>query len=233
VGFGQQLVSIRNDQRLIREDVAELKRLVGSRPSNQAAAAAPVAAEAQPMVAVADARFKGDAAAKVTLVEFSDYQCPFCARHVTQTIPQIDRDYIRNGKVKYVFRNFPISSIHPQATKAAEAAECAGDQGRFWEVHDRLYRNQQKLSQTDLVAHARAENLNMGQFEQCLSTGQHSAKVRRDLIAGRAAGVTGTPAFYIGLTVPGDGEIKAVKVIKGARSYEEFRAAIDELLGQT
>jgi protein-disulfide isomerase len=91
--------------------------------------------------------FKGEKNAKVTLVEFSDYQCPFCARHVRATLPPLESEYIATGKIKYVFRNFPIASIHPLAFKAHEAANCSGEQDKYWEMHDRLFANSKALGQ--------------------------------------------------------------------------------------
>jgi protein-disulfide isomerase len=96
----------------------------------------------------------GNGDAKVTLIEFSDYQCSFCGRHFSQTLPRLMTEYVKTGKVKYVLRDFPLEPIHPLAFKAAEAARCASDQGKYWEMHDRLFSNQQALGPKDLPRHA-------------------------------------------------------------------------------
>jgi hypothetical protein len=95
------------------------------------------------VVAIGDAPVKGNPNAKLTLIEFSDYQCPFCRRHAENTLPSLDKEYIATGKVRYVFHDFPLEAIHPQAFKAAEAAHCAGEQQKYWEMHGRLFANQQ------------------------------------------------------------------------------------------
>ena len=171
---------------------------------------------------------KGDRNARLVLVEFTDYQCPFCARHVRDTFPQLEADYIKTGKLRYVTREFPLESIHPQAFKASEAALCAGDQGKYWEMHARLFANQRALGADQLGAHAQAVGLDEAKFSQCLSGGTKAAKVRRDLADGAKAGVTGTPAFFLGVA---DGAtVKVVRVIKGAQPLASFKEAIDSAL---
>jgi protein-disulfide isomerase len=155
---------------------------------------------------VTGAPFKGAADAKLTIVEFSDFQCPSCARHWAQTYPQLDKEYISTGTVKYVFRHFPLEPIHPHAFKAAEAAECAAAQNRFWEMHHRLFANQQALFPNDLVKHAQAVGLDEPQFTACLG-GQMAARVQQDMAMGTQAGVNSTPTFCVGQTLP-DGKVK-------------------------
>ena len=161
-------------------------------------------------------------------VEFSDFQCPFCQRHWQQTYGQLDRDYIATGKVRYVFRHFPLERIHPQALKAGEAAECAAAQGKFWEMHDRLFLNQQALMPADLVKHAEALGLDETQFTSCLD-GQMTARVRADLAMGAQAGVTATPNFFVGVTIPG-GKIKVLQKLSGALPFATFKSTFDGLL---
>jgi len=137
---------------------------------------------------------------------------------------------VRSGKLKYLFRNWPIESIHKNAFVAAEAAECAGDQGKFWEMHDRLFADQTKIAPPDLTSHARALQLDVPAFMRCLDGGKYANKIRKDLADGKNAGVTGTPAFFIGRTVQGSTSIKTLQVLKGAKAYSEFKEAIDKLL---
>jgi protein-disulfide isomerase len=177
-----------------------------------------------------DSPFKGAPDARVTVVEFSDYQCPFCGRYVRETFPQIDEAYIKTGKVKYVFRDFPLERIHPEAAKAAEAARCASESGKYWEMHDRLFAHQKTLGTKDLPQHAQALGVNGPAFEQCLDSGKYAAKVRQALNEGRLAGVRATPTFFIGLTRPGDGKITAAAVLQGAQSFAAFQEAIEKLL---
>jgi len=145
-------------------------------------------------------------------------------------LPQIDSEYIKTGKLKYVVRDFPLEAIHKDAFKAAEAAHCAGEQGKFWEMHVRLYDNQRALGLSNLSLHAQALGLEMPRFQKCLDGGKYSTKVRKDLADGQKAGITGTPAFFLGVTVPNVPTVKVVRVLKGAQPYTSFKDAIDSLL---
>jgi len=146
------------------------------------------------------------------------------------TLPQIERDYVKSGKLKYVFRDFPLESIHKQAFKAHEAANCAGDQDKYWEMHDRLFANQRQLKPEDLSGHAEALGLKMSDFEKCLSSGKHATEIRKDLEEGGKAGIRGTPTFLIGLTEADTSKVKAVQILRGAVPYARFKQVIDQLL---
>ena len=176
---------------------------------------------------VADAPTLGRADAPVTIVEFSDYQCPFCQRFFATTLPELKREYIETGKVRYVFRDFPLE-MHAQARKAAEAAHCAGEQGKYWEMHDVLFQNQRALAPPQLADHARLVGLDGATFDACLSSGRHAARVDRGLADGAAAGVQGTPGFVIGKTTSGD--VVEGTPIRGAQPLERFRQIIEQLL---
>src|SRR5262245_2978000 len=182
------------------------------------------------LVNVDGAAFYGKSDAKVTIVEFSDYQCPFCARYALDTFPHIDREYIQTGRVRYVVRDFPIESIHPQAFKAHEAVHCAGEQGKRWEMHEKVFSNQRAMSTSDLTAHAQSLGLEMAGFQKCLASGSYAAKVRRSLEEGIRLGVRATPTFFVGLTEANKETVKATRRIIGAQPYPAFKAAIDELL---
>jgi protein-disulfide isomerase len=127
-------------------------------------------------------------------------------------------------------RDFPIERIHPQAFRAAEAAHCAGAQGKFWEMHARLFANQRALDLNDLMGHARALGLEGPKFHKCLESGTYAERIRGDLADGQKAGVTGTPAFFLGLTRPDEPTINALIKISGALPYQGFKDAIDSLL---
>ena len=145
-------------------------------------------------------------------------------------MPQIESEYIKTGKVKYVALDFPLEAIHKNAFKAAEAARCASDQGKFWEMHDRLFANQQALAPNNLPQHAQAIGLDVPKFQTCLDSGKYAATVRKDLAEGQKAGVTGTPGFFLGITDPKDQKVKVSRFLKGAQPYASFKEAIDSLL---
>jgi len=179
---------------------------------------------------VADAPVLGRPDAPVTLVEFSDYQCPFCQRFYSSTLSVIKRDYIDTGKVRYVFRDYPLDRIHPQARKAAVAAHCAGDQGKYWEMHDLLFQNQQALDLPQLSDYARRLGLDGATFDACLGSDKHAARINKDVADGTAAGVQGTPEFVVAKTSPGD-SVEGMPV-RGAQPLDVFRQLIDQLLAQ-
>lgn len=219
----KEVEAIKEGQKAIQSDLEAIKKLL-TQPAQQGFKEAVISVEGSP--------FKGEKNAKVTLVEFSDYQCPFCARHVQQTVPQLMKEYVSTGKLKYVFRDYPIESIHPQAFKAAEAARCGGEQGKFWEMHDILFDNQKQLQRADLDAHAQKVGLDAAKFKDCLDSGRQANRVRLDFADGGKAGARGTPGFFLGLTQPNEPTVKAVKFINGAQPYAQFKEAIDALLAQ-
>jgi len=183
------------------------------------------------VVSTAGARILGDAKAKVMLVEFSDYQCPFCGRYANDTYSKIVDDYVKTGKVRYALRNFPLESIHPFAEKAAEAAECAGDQGKYWEMHERLFKNQSQLDVKEFPGHAVVLGLDQEKFKQCIDTGKFTAKVKADIADGTKLNVRGTPTFFIGYPDPKDpSKLNAVKLLSGAQPLSAFTDILDALL---
>jgi protein-disulfide isomerase len=138
---------------------------------------------------------QGPADAAVTLVEYGDYQCPYCGA----AYPIVKEVQARMGeRLRFVFRNFPITTSHPNAEQAAEAAEAAAAQGRFWEMHDVLYENQKRLRDDDLHAYAEKLGLDLDSFDKELAEHVHAARVREDFMSGVRSGVNGTPTFYIG-----------------------------------
>jgi len=218
------LDAVKADLDRVKADLADLLRLMEQRSVPGGPATLPGPARAS----LADAPALGRPDAPVTLVEFSDYQCPFCGRFFSATLSTLKRDYIDAGKVRYVFRDYPLDQIHPQARKAAEAAHCAGDQGKYWEMHDRLFQNQKALTPPQLSEHARTLGLDGAAFDTCLTSGKHAGRVQKGLEDGLAAGVQGTPGFVIARTKPGD-SVEGTP-IRGAQPVEVFRRLIDQLL---
>ncbi len=146
--------------------------------------------------------YRGDPNAPVVMEEYSDFQCPFCGRHAQQTEPTLDKDYIASGKLRHVFKNFPLRSIHPQADGAAEAALCAGVQGKFWPMHDLLFQRQQEWSGKENAAEvfrsfAQELGLDMEQYDACWEAQPFKEQIDRELAEGQERGVRGTPAFFI------------------------------------
>jgi protein-disulfide isomerase len=182
-------------------------------------------------ISTAGAHSLGETSAKVLLVEFSDYQCPFCGRYANDTFSKLIDGYVKTGKVRYALRNFPIQQLHPLAEKAAEAAECAGDQGKYWEMHERLFKNQQLLDVKEMPGHALILGLDQTKFQQCVDSGKFTAKVMADVADGAKLKVSGTPMFYFGYPDEKDpSKLKAIKLLSGAQPLNAFTDILDELL---
>jgi protein-disulfide isomerase len=220
----KEVEALKEGQATIRKELEEIRGLLRGRQ------AARPAEPQYPLLSVDGAPFLGDKNAAVTLIEFSDYQCPFCARHVRDTLPQLERDYIRTGKLRYVLRDFPIESIHPQAFKAHEAARCAGEQESLWEMHARLFANQQTLGSSDLEDHAKALGLDTSKFRLCMESGRSAEGIRIDMAEGSKVGVNGTPSFFLGVTDPSDAKVKVLRTIRGAQPFGTFKEAVESLL---
>jgi len=184
------------------------------------------------LLTIDDARSLGSAQAKVVVVEFSDYQCSFCARHVRATMPQIEQAYIKTGLVKYVVRDFPLEKIHHDAFKAAEAAHCAGERSAFWPMHARLFTRQTDLTLEELPGHAQALGLDVAAFRQCLESGKYAVRVHRDLAEGIRAGVNSTPSFFFGVPAA-DQKVRVVRMVRGAQPFDAFKEIIEGLLARS
>ena len=196
----------------------------GELPSNgqQQAAQQPFVAPTPAAIVFADhAGVLGNDSAPVTIVEFTDYQCPYCQRHNQETMPQLLEQLVASGRVRYVLKDFPLDSIHPDARQAAVAARCAGEQDLYWEMHDALFANQQQWAGLGAGASTVFTNLaisvgaDSSSFEQCLSSGRHDDIIEDNLQEGVRLGVRGTPAFFI------DGF-----PVNGAQPYELFEYAV-------
>jgi len=175
----------------------------------------------------------GKETAEVTIVEFSDFQCPYCGTYARDVFGKIVDQYVKTGKVKYVVRNFPIEQLHPLAGKAAEAAMCANEQGKYWEAHALFFDNQPALDEVIRLQEgdATAIGINTAAFEQCIASNRYAELIKRDLAEGVRLGVKGTPTFFLGYSdVNEPSHIKAVKSLVGARPLQEFYAALDDLI---
>ena len=173
----------------------------------------------------------GNAATRVVLVEVSDFECPFCGRHARQTAPQIEREYVETGKVRHAFLNFPLAS-HRNAFKAAEAGLCAADQGKFWELHARMFANQTQLAPALVPPLAAAAGLNAEQLRACVDSGRKRDQVSADQAMAQRAGVTATPTFFVGLLDPKTGAFTVTERIIGAKPYAAFKQALDAALAR-
>ena len=207
---GRQLEDLREQQRALVSDIASLRKA--------------------PVIDVTGAPAHGPESAVVTLVEFSDYECPFCIRHFVQTMPQIQANYIDTGKVRYVFRDFPVDELHPAAIRAHEASRCADEQGHFWDLHVKLFSPPGSHIPERLEERATEAGLDLNAYRACLSGGKATAAVRRSVAEAKGFGANGTPAFFVGLRDRSTNQVRVLQFISGAHPYDVFAKALDAAL---
>ena len=233
--FGQsaEVQSLRIELEALKQRVAALQREVDTlkgqpRPAGAAAPSVPL----DKVVLRLDRRtIRGSASAPITLVEVSDFECPFCGRHFKQTSQLIEKNYVETGKIRVAFVHFPIAS-HRNALKAAEAASCAADQGKFWQMHDRLFSNQAQLAAPQLPDHGSAVGLDGGRFRACLDKGTQTATVQNEMTMAQRAGVTATPTFFVGKLDPQTQTLNVIEKIVGAKAFAAFQQSLDSALAR-
>jgi protein-disulfide isomerase len=208
----QQVTNLRTEQ----------ERLAGQMTSRTGFTAADVDVTGAPALGPADD--------VVTLIEFSDYECPFCIKHFTQTMPLIQANYIATGKIRYVFKDFPVDANHPMSIRAHEAAHCAMEQQKFWPLHVKLFSAPGTHTPDQLVARATEAGLDVPAFKACIASGRTTAVVRGSVAVAEQLGADGTPAFYLGTRDLSNQHVHVAKMIDGAQPYSAFQLAIDELL---
>ena len=204
----------------LADDVKKLKTAKPGQPSKPEA-------PKEVLVSFDDDYIKGDPKAPVTIVEFSDYQCPYCRKFHNEVLPKIQEEYISKGKVRYIFRDFPLS-FHKLAIPAAVAANCAGEQGKYWEMNDFLFANPGKLDPAKIIPEAEGLGLDKAKFEACVNDDSKKAEVDADFNAGRKYGVRGTPSLFIGKT--GDGTEMNAIYLRGLRQFDSLKPIIEKNL---
>ncbi|MEK6923089.1 MAG: DsbA family protein [Nanoarchaeota archaeon] len=173
------------------------------------------------VTAPTDAHTKGSADAPITIIEFSDFECPFCSRFYTDTLPSLQSDWIDTGKAKLMYRQYPLS-FHPQAMPAARASECAADQGKFWEYHNKIFDNQASLATPGIFSQwAQELELNVEDFDTCYESNKHDGRINKDTADGNTVGVSGTPSFLIGNDKDG------YQLVVGAQPYVVFKQVLE------
>lgn len=204
---------ITKDGRLLFPSAVDLTEVPDTPPA-QAAEAVKVD------IGVDDDSIKGDVDAPVTIIEFSDFECPFCTRFYENTLPQIIKEYVDTGKARFVYRDFPLG-FHPNAQKAAEAAECAGEQGKYYEMHDKLFDDGVSGGVEGFKGYAADIGLDSVEFDECLDSGEMESEVKKDMADGQQAGVSGTPGFFINDVL-----------VSGAQPFEAFEQIIEAELAK-
>jgi protein-disulfide isomerase len=212
-----EIEALRLELAAVKEDLANLRTTLG-RP--------------RPIVDLDGAPQKGNPDVQVALVEFSDYECPFCIRHFRETMPLIEKNYLATGKILYAFRDFPIDELHPQAVKAHEAAQCGLAQGKFWEMHTALFGPPSQHSVEGLEATAAQAGLDLPTFRECIASGRTTAGIRETTQQAFAFGANGTPSFFIGLIDRATNQVKVTRAMSGALPFAQFAQALEAALAE-
>ena len=209
-------------QQQILDGLEELKKL--ARGGN-----GPPPVKAPEKVSVAGESFRGEAGASLAIIEYADFECPFCRRFEHDTYPQIRDAYIKTGKVKYFYRDFPLA-FHEHSMSAAQAAHCAGEQGKFWEMHDSLFEEPAALSVADVQRRAGALGLDVGRLEACVSASHPDGPIQKNMSEAAQMQINGTPTFLIGTVGPNGDIVNVRQTMVGAYPFEAFKAKIEPLL---
>jgi protein-disulfide isomerase len=224
----QQINELKQTQQRILDELAEIKQLLQEKNPRAEFSARPAAPNLVSLN-VHGEKFRGDAGAKVAIVEYSDFECSYCATFAREVYQRIDTDYIKPGKVKFFFRDLPAPE-HPGALQKAVAARCAGEQGKFWEMHELLFAYQNDPPAKDMSGYAQILGLDLAKFNECLASPKYVDVIRRSAAGAGRVGVAGTPAFLVGTITPDGDFFRSTKLLVGAEDYETFKTALDELL---
>ncbi len=223
----EQIDELKEGQQRLLKEVEEIKQLLQQRSSRTDFAAQPTV-PAVSSVNVRGEPFRGDPGAKVAIMEFSDFDCSFCAKYAREVFPRLDQDYVKPGKIRYFFRDLPGPG-ETNALVKARAARCAGDQAKFWEMHDLLFAVQGTPA-GDLAPLAQTLGLDIEEFNECLSTEKYAQNIQRSVAGAKRMGIFGTPAFLIGTLTEDRDFLRVTKVLVGTQTYEGLKPLLDDLL---
>jgi len=215
----EEVKGLKQTQQQILDKLDELKRILKPEPPT-------IKAPAQ--MSIQGESFRGDPAAKIAIIEYADFECPFCGRYKHETYPQIVDNYVKVGTVKYFYRDFPLG-FHENALPAARAARCAGEQGKFWEMHDSIFADQKAITNKDILDRAKALGIDNDKLKECMASTRYVDQINKDIADAAKMEIGGTPTFLIG-TIEPDGNVAIKKTIVGAYPYDAFKSAFDELL---
>ena len=219
VALRTDIKALQTEQQLIITRLDELKQLLqglGNPPATVSS------------TSVHDEPFRGNNGARVAIIEYADFECPYCGEFERQVFPKILSAYIETGKVKYFYRDLPLPG-HPHALPAARAARCAGEQGRYWEMHDSLFAEQNALSAPALLDRAQTLGLDAAKFAECESGEKYMADIQNNILEAQKMGIGGTPTFFLGVIEP-SGDVTIEKRFQGAAPFDVFKTEIDALL---
>jgi protein-disulfide isomerase len=223
-----EMKAIVEQQKQILSTLNDIKQLLAA---NGGARRAPQPPAPPSMLGTQGESFRGDTSATVAIVEYADFECPYCGQYEHDIYPHIAKDYVETGKVKYFYRDLPLP-MHPHAMIAARAARCAGEQGKYWEMHDSLFAKQNTIREADMPGRAQELGLDTQKFSECLSSDRYTDQIKQSAMEAQKMGIGGTPTFFIG-KIGSNGEVTDLKTIIGTRPYDAFKSAIEDTLDAT
>jgi protein-disulfide isomerase len=214
----------------ILDELKAIRKTLETRPAVPAQPAAPAPVDDKVSMAFTAGGFSvGKENAPLVLIEYTDYQCPFCQRYHNDSFAQIKANFIDTGKIRYISRDFPLP-FHENARRSATAARCAAEQGKFWELRHTMIVNANQLQADKLGGYAQAASMDVPKFQACVDSDKFKAAIDKDIAEGSAAGVNGTPSFVLGRVE--NGKLQGVRMV-GAMPYAQFEAKIQDMLKQT
>lgn len=223
-----QIDSLRNEVQSLKQQQSTILQQLGAIQQMLARQQAPQP-PANPVIDLKGSPMRGSGNAKVAIVEYTDYWCGFCARFATQTMPEILKSYIETGKVRYYLKDFAAQ----RGPHVAQAAWCAADQNKYWQMHDTLFAHYGKYDDKELVSYAAQVGADPTLFQKCVASGSHAADVQKGMDSGSQIGIDGTPTFLIGAIDPAaPDQMKTVVRVVGAQPLDAFKAALDSVLAQ-
>jgi protein-disulfide isomerase len=223
-GLKKQVQDLEETQRQILQELKELRKLLESKSGDVVTnppQIVPLNVHGEP--------FNGSSSAQLAVVEYSDFECPYCGEYARETYPRIVADYIKTGKIRYYFRDMPLPT-HPNAMLAAESARCAGEQGKFWEMHDSLFANQSALGSKDLTDRTQTLGIDKAKFLECITSEKYSQAIRRSAAGAERMGISGTPAFAVGVVASNGDVVNVSELVLGIQSFDDFKQLLDEML---
>jgi protein-disulfide isomerase len=220
--------ALQAEQQQIITRLDELKQLLqaNGHPANSAVLPSP---QPPSTLDIHGENFRGDSGARVAIVEYADFECPYCGQYARDVYPQISDKYIKTGKVKYFYRDLPLP-MHPHAMSAARAGRCAGEQGKYWEIHDNLFANQTALGLKDISDRAQGLGIDVQKLSDCLSSDKYTGEIRKSVSEAQKLGIDGTPTFFLGVIGENGDVVKIEKAIKGTSPFLVFKTSLDALL---
>jgi protein-disulfide isomerase len=223
--FKKELEELKLGQQAIRKDIQEIKALLSQKAPAQAAPEVNVKGVE---LEFGNNPIRGNSDSKLIMVDITDYQCPYCGRYARETFPEIMKQYVYSGKIRYTILDQPLP-MHKMAPKAAEASHCANDQGKFWEIHDAMMSKQDLLNNLSLIGSSL--NLDQAKFDECLNTNKYAEMVNKSVNLVNKMGISGVPGFILAMSDPQNPKkAKGISFIRGAQPLSSFQTELDKAL---